>query len=135
MDLRGNTGGSILQATDLRDRFLRARTQIGSVAFSDGCGALGAPRERWAEPADSPRWNGTLDILIDEMTYSASEDFVLGLQGLEHVRVLGRPSGGGSGRARTIPILPGIDLSISTALTYDREMNPVEFYGIQPDAV
>ncbi|MFE6736706.1 S41 family peptidase [Microbacterium sp. NPDC057650] len=133
LDLRGNPGGSILLATDLRDRFLRERTAIGSFAFTDGRGGLGPQRERWAEPSSRSRWPGTLDILIDAMTYSASEDFILGLQGLEHVTVTGSPTGGGSGRPRRIPLLPGIDLAVSTAITYDRYGHPVEFRGIRPD--
>lgn len=134
LDLRGNTGGSILLATDLRDRFLTERTKIGYVAFTDGRGGIAPRTERWAEPSERRRWAGKTEILIDSMTYSASEDFVLGLQGLEHVRVRGSVSGGGSGRPRRVPLLPGIDLTISTAITYDRRGNPVEFYGLHPDA-
>lgn len=133
VDLRGNTGGSILQATSLRDRFLRERTAIGYVAFTDGRGGLAPKQQRSAEPSERSRWGGKLRILIDAMTYSASEDFVLGLQGLEHVRVVGEVSGGGSGRPRRIPLLPGLDLTISTAITYDRQGSPVEFFGIRPD--
>lgn len=133
IDLRGNTGGSILLATDLRDRFLRARTMIGYVAFTDGRGGMAPRRERWADPSERSRWPGRVDLLIDAMTYSASEDFVLGLQGMEHVRVGGSVSGGGSGRPRRIPVLPGIDLTVSTAITYDRKGFPVEFRGIHPD--
>lgn len=134
IDLRGNSGGSILLATDLRDRFLKKRTQIGYVAFTDGRGGIAPKRERWAEPSHRPCWPGRTDILIDSMTYSASEDFVLGLQGLEHVRVRGSVSGGGSGRQRRVPLLPGMDLTISTAITYDRNGAPVEYRGIHPDA-
>lgn len=133
IDLRGNTGGSILLATDLRDRFLRRRTHVGYVAFTDGRGGIGPRNERWADPSERSRWPGHVDILIDSLTYSASEDFILGLQGLEHVRVRGSVSGGGSGRPRRIPLLPGIDLTISTAITYDRQGHPVEFHGIRPD--
>jgi carboxyl-terminal processing protease len=133
IDLRGNTGGSILLATDLRDRFLRERTKIGYVTFTDGRGGLAPRAERWAEPSERRRWEGRTEILIDSMTYSASEDFVLGLQGLDHVRVSGSVSGGGSGRPRRVPLLPGVDLTISTAITYDRQGNPVEFRGIRPD--
>lgn len=133
IDLRGNTGGSLLLATDLRDRFLRDRAMIGYAAFTDGAGGIGPMTERWADPSERSRWPGQVDIMIDAMTYSASEDFVLGLQGLDHVRVKGAPSGGGSGRPRRIPVLPGIDLTVSTCITYDRRRCPVEFRGIHPD--
>ncbi|GAA3933304.1 hypothetical protein GCM10022383_09820 [Microbacterium soli] len=135
VDLRGNTGGSILLATDLRDRFLTERTKIGYVAFTDGRGGIAPRTERWAELSDRRRWEGRTEIFIDSMTYSASEDFVLGLQGLEHVRVSGSVSGDGSGRPRRVPLLPGVDLTISTAITYDRCGSPVEFRGIHPDTI
>lgn len=133
LDLRGNTGGSLVQALDLRDRFMRERTCVGSAAFTNGHGELAAAQQRWAEPSDRPRWAGRLVIRVDAMTYSAAEDFVLGLQGLPHVRVVGERTGGGSGRPRTVPIGPGLDLRVSTAITYDRAGNPVEYHGIRPD--
>jgi len=134
LDLRGNTGGSLLLATSLRDRFLRDETLIGSIAFSDGRGRLVPRRKRRAVPSERSCWPGSLEVLIDSMTYSASEDFILGLQGLEHVSVRGTVTGGGSGRPRRVSVLPGIDLTISTAVTYDREGHPVEFHGIRPDS-
>jgi carboxyl-terminal processing protease len=72
-------------------------------------------------------------VLTDPMTYSASEDFLLGLQGLPHVTVVGQRSGGGSGRPRTIRILPDMTITISTALTFDREGVCVENHGIPVD--
>lgn len=134
LDLRGNAGGGLVMATGLRDRFLREDTLIGTIAFTDGRGRIAPRRERWASPSGHPCWPGRLSILTDAMTYSASEDFILGLQGLDHVRVIGEPTGGGSGRPRTIPVAPGVDLTISTAITYDRNGRPVEYHGIKPDA-
>lgn len=67
------------------------------------------------------------------MTYSAAEDFLLGLQGLEHVTVLGESTGGGSGRPLTITITREITLSISTALTYDRPHRCIGLNGLPVD--
>ena len=72
-------------------------------------------------------------MLTDELTFSSSEDFLLGLQGLEHVTVVGSPSGGGSGRPRSLHLLPGWRLTVSTALTYDRTGRCVEGAGIPVD--
>lgn len=134
VDLRGNAGGSLVHGVELRQRFLRSQVLVGRVAFTDGRGGLAQPQEIWAAPSDRSCWPGTLEIQVDAMTYSASEDFVLGLQGLQYVRVTGSRTGGGSGRPRRIPVLPGVDLTVSTAITYDRVGRPIEFYGIQPDA-
>ena len=72
-------------------------------------------------------------FLTDPLTYSASEDTLLGLQGLPHIRVIGEPSGGGSGRPRILWLLPGMQLQVSTALTYDRNGYCIEGVGIPVD--
>ena len=134
LDLRGNTGGNLMLATETRRRFLRERTLLGTIRFTRGDGTLADAVELWDEPVvDRVRWDGDLVVLTDPMTYSASEDFLLGLQGLPHVTVVGQRSGGGSGRPRTIRILPDMTITISTALTFDREGVCVENHGIPVD--
>jgi carboxyl-terminal processing protease len=135
LDLRGNVGGNYLLALDTRDRFLRTRTTIGSVRYAVGGGRPADPVPIVGEPSDAVRWPGNVVVLTDPLTYSASEDFLLGLAGLPHVRVAGEPSGGGSGRPRSLPLLPGWSISISTVLTYDRSGRCVEGAGIPVDLV
>lgn len=132
VDLRRNPGGSLVAACRTRDRFLRTATTLGSIRYSVGSGALSAPAPLRAEPA-AAAWPGRLIVLTDELTFSSAEDFLLGLQGLEHVRVVGVPSGGGSGRPRVLRLLPGWSLTVSTALTYDRSGRCVEGAGIPVD--
>jgi carboxyl-terminal processing protease len=133
LDLRGNTGGSLCSATALRDRFLRTTTRLGSIAFTTGTGQLADPVPLTADPSTSTRWDGDLRVLVDAMTYSAAEDFLLGLHGLDHITVLGEPTGGGSGRPRSLPITPELTLTISTALTYDRHGRCIEHHGLPVD--
>ncbi len=134
VDLRGNGGGSLVLARSFRDRFLHERTICGSVRFSDGTGGLAAPVPIVGEPAPAGRcWPGLVRFLTDPLTYSASEDALLGLQGLPHVRIVGEPSGGGSGRPRAFRLLPGLQLTVSTALTFDREGHCIEGAGIPVD--
>ena len=106
---------------------------VGSAAFTDGRGGLSEPQPRWAEPPVHGTWPGTLTVRVDASTYSAAEDFLVGVKGLDHVTVVGERTGGGSGRPRTVPLGPGCSLKISTAITYDRLGSPVEFHGISPD--
>ena len=134
LDLQGNTGGNLVLATQTRDRFLRERTRLGSIQFSTGDGRLADPVPMWAEPsADHVRWDGELIVLTDPLTYSASEDFLLGLQGLPHVTVIGQRSGGGSGRPRTVTLTDDMLITISTALTFDRNGVCVENHGVPVD--
>jgi carboxyl-terminal processing protease len=134
LDLRGNPGGNLVLAAATRDRFLRERTVLGSIRYSIGGGDLSEPFPLVGAPAgDRVRWSGRLVVLTDSLTFSAAEDFLLGLQGLDHVTVVGQPSGGGSGRARALPLVPGTTLTVSTALTYDRDGRCVEGAGIPVD--
>jgi carboxyl-terminal processing protease len=134
LDLRGNTGGNLLLAMETRRRFLRERTRLGTIRFTRGDGTLADPVELWDEPAeDRVRWEGELVVLTDPLTYSASEDFLLGLQELPHVTTIGQRSGGGSGRPRTIRLLDDVLVTISTALTFDRSGTCIEGNGIPVD--
>jgi len=134
VDLRGNVGGNLVTAQAFRDRFLIDRTILGSIRFSRGDGTLGDHAPIIGEPAaDGPRWTRPVRFLTDRQSYSATEDAILGLQGLPHVQVIGEPSGGGSGRPRTIPLTPGISATISSALTYDRHGRCIEGAGIPVD--
>jgi len=134
VDLRGNPGGSVSVAARFRDRFLRERTLLGAIQYTRCDGALTPAEELWAEPAATQRrWPRAVRFLTDGGTYSASEDALLGLQGLDHVEVLGMPSGGGSGRARSISLLPGWRLMVSSCLTFDRQGRCIEGDGITVD--
>jgi carboxyl-terminal processing protease len=134
VDLRGNTGGNAQMACAFRDRFLREPVRIGEVQFAGPGGALGPRLPMLAEPAPPERrWKGAVKFLTDPLTYSAAEDGLLGLQGLDHVEVLGEPSGGGSGQARAIRIFDDWNLTVSTRLTFDREGACVEGKGIPVD--
>ena len=134
LDLRGNGGGNLVLARRTQTRFLRERTELGTIRYSTGEGELSRAFPLVAEPAPlEQRWGGDLVVLTDSLTFSASEDFLLGLQGLDHVSVVGQPTGGGSGRPRALRLLAGMTLTISTALTYDREGHCIEGAGIPVD--
>ena len=133
IDLRGNVGGRLVEATEVRRMFLRAPTLLGAVRFTDGRGGLAAPVPVRDEP-DDVRWPGEVRFLVDATTYSAAEDLVWGLQGLPHVRVAGATTGGGSGRPHTRRLTQHLSLTVSTALTFDRTGRCVEANGFTPDS-
>jgi carboxyl-terminal processing protease len=134
VDLRGNPGGDLSIAQAFRDRFLREAGIMGTIRYSTGYRQLTPPEPIYGEPApEHERWKKPARFLINSLTYSASEDAILGLQGLPHIEVLGAESGGGSGRLRVLRLLPGWRLTISTALTYDRNGRCIEGAGIPVD--
>jgi len=132
VDLRGNGGGNLLMAERFRSRFLRRTTRLGVLRRTLPGGALGPDEVLEADPHETP-YGGRVVFVTDPVTYSAAEDCLLGLQGLDHVKVVGMPSGGGSGRLRLLRVLPDRQLSISTALTWDRRRRCVEGHGIPVD--
>ena len=133
VDLRGNVGGNLVAALRFRDRFLVEPTELGSVQFSIGGGRLSEPSILSGVPDARRSWVKPVRFLIDRISYSATEDAILGLGGLPHVEIWGEPSGGGSGRPRTITLKDGLFAMISTALTFDRSGHCVEANGIPVD--
>ncbi|NEE01764.1 S41 family peptidase [Phytoactinopolyspora halotolerans] len=133
VDVRGNFGGNLVAALGFRDRFLDARTRLGSIRFSDGSGGLAAPAPIDGEPSDARRWRRPVRFLLDRLSYSATEDALLGLRDLDHVQFFGEPSGGGSGRPRSVRLMAGVRLSVSTALTFENSGRCVEGAGLAVD--
>jgi len=134
IDLRGNGGGHVAMAYRLRDRFLRGPTTLGTLRYTLPGGGLGPEEVLRGEPAEpSRRWPGPVRFLVDALTFSAAEDCLLGLQGLDHVEVIGEPTGGGSGRVRSLRLLPGWRLTVSSALTWDRRRRCIEGAGLPVD--
>lgn len=132
VDLRGNGGGNLLEGLALRDRFVRDTVTMGTIRTTGLGGVLGPSTAITAKPT-RPGWPGRVRFLTDARTCSASEDALLGLQGLPHVDVIGRPSAGGSGRMLLSRLVPGWGLAVSTALTWDRRQHLVEGQGIPVD--
>lgn len=133
VDLRGNPGGSLVEAVDLRERFLLSPRHLGLVRHTIGDGRLSRGAPITGTPSSRPRFTGRVRFLVDGMTCSAAEDAILGLSQLGRIDVAGQPTGGGSGRARSLPLLPDTVLTVSTALTYDQRGRVVEGRGIHVD--
>lgn len=134
VDLRANPGGNLLLAHHFRNRFLKEERQLGWIQNTLPDGTLSEKEAIYGTmvPFDQ-RWHNEVIFLTDPLTYSASEDAILGLQGQGHVKVIGKRSGGGSGRMRNLRLLPGWRITISTALTYDLYGNCIEGHGIPID--
>lgn len=130
LDLRGNVGGTLVAADRARRLLVRKRDVFGSIAFTNGRGGIADPQQLSIRPSPDA-WPGSLRVLVDSMTYSAAEDLIHPLVGAAHVEIIGGPTGGGSGRPHTRRIKDGYSLATSTAITYTRDGEPIEYYGIK----
>ncbi len=117
-----------------QNRFLQSHGPLGWIRSTLPDGQLGEREPIMGEAVrEESRWTKPVIFLTDPLTYSASEDVLLGLQGQPHIKVIGLRSGGGSGRVRILKLLEGWRLTISTALTYDLSGRCIEGSGIPVD--
>lgn len=103
VDLRGNTGGTDELGIHLAERLLpgRFRYFLLSSRLEDG---------RWTPPTgktygrgDHARFTGPLVLLVDELSFSTTDNFARCVTDLHpDVTVVGRPSGGGTGAPRVL---------------------------------
>ena len=134
VDVRGNVGGNLIAAQHFRNRFLVSPTHLGTIRFARGDGALSSHYPIIGEPPEGAHlWHKPVRFLVDRECYSATEDALLGLQGLSHVELVGESTGGGSGRPRYIPLRDDLAFTVSTALTYDRHGRCIEGNGLPVD--
>lgn len=129
IDLRGNVGGNLVAADQCRRMLIRQSGEYGHLQYSDGKGGLSRLYPLFLEPIPT-RFTGDVHILVDSMTYSAAEDFLQPLVGLDYVHITGGPTGGGSGRPTTVPLMEGYSLRVSTTITYTSSQDPVEYHGL-----
>jgi C-terminal processing protease CtpA/Prc len=75
-------------------------------------------------------------VLMDEGSYSATDVFLGAMRHAPNVTLMGTPSAGGSGRARTY-VLPHsrVAVTVSTMASYQPDGTPFDGVGIVPDIV
>lgn len=88
LDLRGNGGGLMKEATDIADEFLSGDKLI---VYTEGAHV---PRLEYRCKRDGIFENGSLAVLIDEGTASASEVLTGALQDWDRATIIGRRSFG-----------------------------------------
>lgn len=133
VDLRGNAGGRLSSALDFRDRLLDRPILTGWERSTEPGGRLGRWRRLEGRPVSSgPRFLGQVLFLTDACTFSASERLLMGLSPPRFYR-LGMPTGGGVGRVRRLPLLPGWRLTMTMSEVVSPQGRAIEGIGLSPD--
>lgn len=79
------------------------------------------------------RYKGRVVVLVDSGCFSATDMFLACFSRLENVRLIGQPSGGGSGRARSLRLeRSGLDLQASTVASFTPDGKLIDGRGIAP---
>ena len=102
LDLRGNGGGTDLLGMDVAVSLIGGKPVYYGLASRGPSGAWSKPHFYEAKSAGTPpHFAGQLVVLIDEATFSASDNLCRCLDDLHpDVTFVGRPTGGGTGAPR-----------------------------------
>lgn len=84
LDLRGNGGGLVNQATDIADEFLDGDKLI---VYTEG---TNTPKHEYRAGKEGVFEKGKLSVLVDELTASASEILAGALQDWDRAQIVGR---------------------------------------------
>ncbi len=131
LDLRGNTGGSLVQSAEAADTFLQAG-EIVSTVGRDGTPVAGLIARLDAHP-DQPPNAMPLVFLMDHQTASGSEILGGSLATLDRAILIGTTSFGKGTVQKVYQVAPDIKLKLTVAeyrLAGDRRVTDI---GLQPD--
>jgi C-terminal peptidase prc len=133
LDLRGNTGGSLLQSADAADAFLQ-HGRIVSTVGPDGHAVPGLTETFDAGP-DSPPEALPIAVLVDHQTASGSEILSGALQHLDRALVFGTNSFGKGTVQKVYPLTEGIKFKLTVAEYRLADDARVMDVGIHPDVL
>lgn len=134
LDIRNNGGGLITTAETLASAFTDEKIHCGYMQHKTGPGHndFSDPEKIYLEPSEGVIWLLPVIVLTNRGVYSAANHFVMLMNELPNVLILGDRTGGGSGLPMSYTIPNGWSIRMSACPTLDREGNSTEF-GIEPD--
>lgn len=137
LDIRGNGGGLVSNASDLAGYFYDERTLVGYACHKMGPGRddFSEPKEIYVTPSEKSRWTKKLLVILqDRGCYSAANDFLYKVSLAPNVYRIGLPSGGGGGMPATSELPNGWRVRYSAVKSLDIHKQSTEG-GIQPDTL
>lgn len=136
IDVRDNGGGMLTNVKTLVGRFISKETSGGFISHKTGPGHndFSKPYPISYEPADKGvKWLRPVIVLTNRSTFSAANDFVAAMKGLDGVTIVGAKTGGGGGLPFTSEMPNGWTVRFSACPITDRYGNSTES-GIEPDS-
>jgi len=135
IDVRSNGGGLLTNVETLVARFIPGRTLAGYIRHKTGPGHddLSEPYAYYFEPAKNHiHYLKPVVVLANRGSYSATNNFVSIMRGLDQVTIVGDTTGGGCGLPFTSELPNGWRVRFSSCPIMDAEGRLTEF-GVPPD--
>ena len=134
IDTRMNPGGNSDLADGVAARFFDAPRLTSIVQFRNGPdhSSLGAPYLTVIQPRGSWRFLKPVLVLTGRAMFSSAERFVMDMDVLPHVTVVGDTTGGGSGNPTTFDLAGGWHYSVPRWIERTPTGAVVEWQGLAP---
>ena len=127
IDVRHNSGGSENNANYIISHFLNNDLQTPGRYYNKEFinGHIISKKE--------PYYDKEVVVLTNGNCFSATEQFVMNMQHVENVFLIGDTTGGGSGYPAYFPLPSGLQIRISRVNYLQYNQTPIEWNGIVPD--
>ena len=135
IDVRDNGGGDLTNVEAIVSHLINERITGGYISHKTGPGHndFSEPYPFYFDPVKvGVRWLKPVIVLTNRSTFSAANNFVGVVKGLDHVKIAGATTGGGSGAPFSSEVPCGWSVRFSASPIYDAQMRITE-YGIAPD--
>ena len=135
IDVRNNGGGLLSNVQTLVERFIPGKTLAGYICHKNGLGHndFSDPYPYYFEPARNHiHYLKPVVVLANRSSFSATNNFVSIMKGLDQVTIVGDTTGGGCGLPFTSELPNGWRVRFSSCPVMDAQGQLTEF-GVAPD--
>ena len=135
IDVRWNSGGNGINAETVADRFADQSRVYMNQRQKNGPGKdnFSPWKSRSIEPKGSYQFLKPVVVLTSRATMSSAEMFVMAMQNLPQVAIVGDTTGGGVGNPINRELPNGWTYRLSTGITADAQGRIMEGVGVFPD--
>jgi len=127
IDVRNNGGGNELNSNLIISHFLKNDLQTPGNYYNN------VYRNGLVISPAKPHYGKNVVVLTNGRCFSSGEHFVMNMQQIENVVLVGDTTAGGSGYPAYYPLPSGIQIRVSRVNYQQYNQTPIEWNGIVPD--
>lgn len=133
IDVRNNGGGNANNSAQLASYFFTEKTLTNHIQHKTGPGHsdFSEPKPVYTTPDGKISWERPVVVLMNRMSYSATNDFICRMQYAPKATLVGDKSGGGGGLPFSSELPNGWMIRFSASPLLDAEKRNIE-WGIDP---